>query len=588
MPLHGPRNAVGRAWNAARIRHLQYAARLMRRLPAAGVGALIVALAAGIFLQTAPATEAASSCTGWKSTVVPPLHINVLRTALGRVDTVPFRRYVEFVLAAEWGPSNPPEALAAGAVAIRQYAWYHAMAGHWRGGRYGGTCYDVRDTNVDQVYQPATKTPTAKHHAAVERSWSVTLRKHSRKDPSGRFFLTSYNGGSTSRACGSGVTGWKLWQRGAADCAAEGYSFEAILRTYYGPNLRVVTMGRHDLDGDGRDDIGVFVGGAGPDTTYPLVLPSQGDTLRTLSDEPLSFPLSGLLGQATADLTGDGTADLAVLMRTGSGVQIRVVPAAKSGFARAEVWWDSAAPDRGLSITEVQLVTADWDADGKADLGLVAPVPGAPGTARLYELRSDGAGLKSPEPAWEGAIDPRNATVYGGDYNGDGRGDLAAVEDNRGGDPTAADHERRPGLAFVVVPSRRDGEGFGPVAVWYVERALAGDAALPVEADVDGDGRDDIVLLVRNGETGLTVYLYRAGGGSFTRSMLARLAAGFPWAGLKAGAADLDGNGFEDVFVLSAAGSGTRFRALLSSATAVAATDWESDRDLDWSTASPF
>src|SRR3990172_12614574 len=110
-------------------------------------------------------------------------------------------------------------------------------------------------------------------------------------------------------------------------------------------------MGRHDLDGDGRDDIGVFVGGAGPDTTYPLVLPSQGATLRTLSDEPLSFPLSGLLGRVTADLTGDGTADLAVLVRTASGVQIRVVRAGKRGFARAGIWWGRGGPGRGLSVT---------------------------------------------------------------------------------------------------------------------------------------------------------------------------------------------------------------------------------------------
>ena len=241
----------------------------MRRLPATGVGALIVALASGIFLQTAPATEAASSCTGWKSTVVPPPQINVLRTALGKVDTVPFWRYVEFVLAAEWGPSNPREALAAGAVAVKQYAWYHAMAGHWRGGRYGGSCYDVRDTNVDQVYRPATKPPTAEHRAAVAESWSVTLRKHSRANPTGRFFLTSYNDGSSYRPCGSGVTGWKLWQRGAADCAAEGYTFEEILRTYYGPNLRVVAMGRHDLDGRGSGGSGIFV--AGP-TRAPRML----------------------------------------------------------------------------------------------------------------------------------------------------------------------------------------------------------------------------------------------------------------------------------------------------------------------------
>ena len=224
----------------------------MRRLPATGASALIVALATGIFFQSAPPTVAGGSCTGWASTVVPPPSINVLRTALGRVETVPIRRYVEFVLAAEWGPGTAREALAAGAVAVKQYAWYHALAGHWRGGRYGGTCFDVRDTNVDQVYRPATKIPTAKQRAAVAESWAVTVRKPSSSDPAGRFFMTSYNGGHSLPACGAGVTGWKLWQHGAATCAAEGYTYEAILRIYYGPRLRVVTSPRASPGRDQR------------------------------------------------------------------------------------------------------------------------------------------------------------------------------------------------------------------------------------------------------------------------------------------------------------------------------------------------
>ena len=548
----------------------------------------MVALATGIRLHSPPATEAAGSCTGWKSTVVPPPHINVLRTGLGRVDTVPFRRYVEFVLAAEWGPGTAREALAAGAVAIKQYAWYHALAGHWRGGRVGGRCYDVRDTNLDQVYRPGTKIPTAKQRAAVERSWPVTLRKYSRADPRGRFFMTSYNGGQAHRECGSGVTGWKLWQWGAANCAVDGYTFEAILRTYYGPNVRVVTMGRHDLDGDGRDDIGVLVRGTDGDTSYPFVLPSRGDALRALSDEPLGILRSGVLGQVTADLTGDGREDIAVLVRAAGGADLRVFRGTKSGLTQAEVWWASDVTGPALSPAHLHLVSADWDGDGRADVGLLGPSPARTGTSRLYALQSRGDRLADPQIAWEGAIDATHATAYGGDFNGDGRGDLAAVEDQGRGDLAAIEEEGRRGVDLVVVPSRRDGKGLGAPETWYSERAFARDDVLPVKADINGDGRDDIVLVARSGDAGLRLVLYRARNASFTRSTLARLDEGFPWAGLKSGAADLNGDGFEDLFVLSAAGAGTRFSALLSSATAVAAKPWVSDRDLDWSTTSPF
>src|SRR5439155_18469725 len=144
--------------------------------------------------------------------------------------------------------------------------------------------------------RPATKVPTAKQRAAVAESWGVTLRKPSRVDPAGRFFMTSYNGGASFKACGAGVTVWKLWQHGAATCAAEGYTFEAILRIYYGSSVRVITSGQHDLDGGGFGDVGVFVDRDGAGTTEALILHSNGRTLATRSDQVLGFTLLDAVG----------------------------------------------------------------------------------------------------------------------------------------------------------------------------------------------------------------------------------------------------------------------------------------------------
>ena len=61
------------------------------------------------------------------------------------------------VLAAEWPHHYPIETIKAGAVAVKQYAWYYTIV--YRGGEVeledGSTaCYDVEDTTVDQVYYP--------------------------------------------------------------------------------------------------------------------------------------------------------------------------------------------------------------------------------------------------------------------------------------------------------------------------------------------------------------------------------------------------------------------------------------------------
>ena len=78
---------------------------------------------------------------------------------MGTVQEVDFRDYVATTMAVEWPEHYPIETIKAGAVATKQFAWYHVV--HPRGGtvkscRDGSTeaCYDVVDSTVDQYYYP--------------------------------------------------------------------------------------------------------------------------------------------------------------------------------------------------------------------------------------------------------------------------------------------------------------------------------------------------------------------------------------------------------------------------------------------------
>jgi hypothetical protein len=185
---------------------------------------------------TAPEAVEASSCTGWTSLSTPPRTIKVLRTNKGTVQKVPFRRYVAEVMASgEWPGRLRKATLEAGAVATKQYAWYYAMKGNHRSSyRRNGSCYDVRDDTVDQLYRPEKTNPTATQQAAVTKTWGLTLRKK------GRFFLTGYRAGS-SGTCGADAHGWKLYARSAEACAKKGWSYQRILNRYYGPKLKLVS-----------------------------------------------------------------------------------------------------------------------------------------------------------------------------------------------------------------------------------------------------------------------------------------------------------------------------------------------------------
>jgi len=182
-----------------------------------------------------PAALAAATCTGWASDAIPPTTIRVLRTtgpASGSVQQVAFRDYVNVVMAAEWGAGNPPEALNAGAVAVKEYAWYYAM--FWRGkSATDGSCYDVVDSSIDQVYSPETRVPAASITAAVDATWGTTVRRNT------SLFVTHYQGGANV-ACGANADGGHLYQVSATHCAQDGMTASAILETYYGPGLEVV------------------------------------------------------------------------------------------------------------------------------------------------------------------------------------------------------------------------------------------------------------------------------------------------------------------------------------------------------------
>ena len=169
---------------------------------------------------------ASSSCTGWKSTTVPPDYIRVGRRD-GSVDVVPFRKYVGVVSAREWPYWLPVAARRVGAIAVKQYGWYFTMAGNHRSGfvNASGKCYDVTDGTRDQLYKPERTSVRRATWRAVDYTWDVSLRKN------GNFFMTGYRYGSDVN-CGADADGRLLYERSVADCARKGKSTYAILNKY--------------------------------------------------------------------------------------------------------------------------------------------------------------------------------------------------------------------------------------------------------------------------------------------------------------------------------------------------------------------
>src|SRR5688572_26192026 len=177
----------------------------------------------------------------------PPATIRVWRRGLdgstascsGRVDVIPFEKYVKGVLPHEWIRSWHSESLKSGAIAIRTYAasWVR------NGGKY--TCADLDDTTASQVYKDEFFAVT---NSAVEATASTFVMKNGvpvfaeysaeNGHPTATGISDSVCAGRTRFGHGRGTCQWGS-QRWASQQAK---SHVWILQHYY-PGSTVVKVG---------------------------------------------------------------------------------------------------------------------------------------------------------------------------------------------------------------------------------------------------------------------------------------------------------------------------------------------------------
>src|SRR5687768_3102150 len=193
----------------------------------------MLAIMASLLLSSfvAPASPVAAAggerCTDWTSKTQPPETIWVYRVTEGFVEKVDFKAYVIRVVSREWNVKQT--ALRnAGAQAAKQYAWYHVL--HYRGGKYGGQCFDVRDSTSDQLYaaKPLEQIPE-RVKTSVDNIWSWRLLRD------GKFIMTGYRRGKDV-ACAEDA-GWKLFAMSGGDCARKGWTAARLLEVYYTAQL---------------------------------------------------------------------------------------------------------------------------------------------------------------------------------------------------------------------------------------------------------------------------------------------------------------------------------------------------------------
>jgi hypothetical protein len=352
-------------------------------------------------------------------------------------------------------------------------------------------------------------------------------------DGSGAFGATAHFGSSTFPSC---VALADLDGDGALDVVVPGLlgqglavrlgtgtgGFGAAVNFSLGNGTRAIVIG--DINKDGRLDI-VAAGGNG------TVAVANGNGAGAF-DAIAQFATGSQQNSAVAlgDLNGDGRLDLVLSNEYENSVSV-MLGQTTGGFAAAVSYSVGSVPFRvrlppppGFSYESYAVVSgpfslalADVNADGKLDV-----VTANWGTDSISVLLGDGAGtLGAPTLYAVGSMDRRPSLALA-DLNGDGRLDLVTQQ------------------GFLALG---DGAGgFGGVSNW----PLASGASSVASGDLDGDGRLDLISIGSpfTASGVVSVRLASVAGGFQPQTIVA--VPGLPTA---VALADVDGDGRLDVVV---------------------------------------
>ena len=300
-----------------------------------------------------------------------------------------------------------------------------------------------------------------------------------------------------------------------------------------------------DLNGDGRPDL--LIANHEDDTASVLLnTTAPGASTPSFAAQQAFATGSAQAAVATADLNGDGRPDLLIANHeddTASVLLNTTAPGASTpSFAAQQAFATGSAP--------AAVATADLNGDGRPDL-LIANHEDDTASV-LLNTTAPGASTPSFAAQQAFATGSAQAAVATADLNGDGRPDLLI-----------ANHEDD--TASVLLNTTAPGASTPSFAAQQAF-ATGGAQAAVATADLNGDGRPDLLIANHEDDTA-SVLLNTTAPGASTPSFAAQQAFATGSAQAAIATADLNGDGAPDA--ITADGSTDEISALLDTQYAV-------------------
>lgn len=257
-----------------------------------------------------------------------------------------------------------------------------------------------------------------------------------------------------------------------------------------------------DFDGDGKTERLVIVAEPRPQTVTITALDAPGGAKTLTHKRPVR---ANCITWAAGDFDGDGHLDLAAVIGPEKGhlAGVWVMPGTGTGvgFRKPTLWLAKVPFPCGTSF-----LPGDFDGDGRADLAVV-DLFAAQGTISMRLARSTagrfvlGRTVRVPDDSYS------SATVLVGDFDGDAVSEVALYTPSRAARDIRVIDVRRgrftQGATWVALPSRRYEWDHSAVTV----------------SDVNGDHLDDIVRIghAKAGRAAYPLDVFVSNGSAFGR-----------------------------------------------------------------------